>query len=47
MQNIQIYHPEIISVEDFFETDNSTVFINESGDQAIIINPETCLVIRK
>ncbi len=44
---MEIHNPEIISLEDFYETDNPTIFVKINGDKAILLNPHTCMVIRK
>ncbi len=46
INNIEVHNLEIISLEDFYETDNPNVYIKDNGDKAILKDLDTCLVFR-
>ena len=46
MNHFEIKELEILSKEDFKETENKNVFIKENGDAAFVVDRDHCMVFR-
>lgn len=43
---LEVAHPEIVSLENFYPVIDHVVFAKDNGDVAVIIQPDFCIVHR-